>query len=79
VQDAVLAADDEHLVGARPRIAAHLVLSETTVARHLSNIFTKIGVATRTASAAYAFKHGLACRRAQPSEQVPISHPSTNL
>jgi DNA-binding CsgD family transcriptional regulator len=43
-----------------PQIAEALVLSEKTVARHLSNIFTKIGVTSRTAAAAYAFEHGLA-------------------
>jgi DNA-binding CsgD family transcriptional regulator/tetratricopeptide (TPR) repeat protein len=42
------------------QIAGVLVLSEKTVARHLSNIFTKIGVGSRTAAAAYAFEHGLA-------------------
>jgi ATP/maltotriose-dependent transcriptional regulator MalT len=42
------------------QIAADLVLSEKTVARHLSNIFTKVGVTSRTAAAAYAFEHGLA-------------------
>lgn len=41
------------------QIATALVLSEHTVARHLSNIFTKIGVANRTAAAAFAFDHGL--------------------
>jgi ATP/maltotriose-dependent transcriptional regulator MalT len=40
-------------------IAAELFLSEKTVARHLSNIFTKIGVTSRTAAAAYAFDHRL--------------------
>lgn len=42
------------------QIARDLVLSEKTVARHLSNIFTKIDVTSRTAAAAYAFEHGLA-------------------
>jgi DNA-binding CsgD family transcriptional regulator len=42
------------------QIAEALVLSEKTVARHLSNIFTKIDVSSRTAAAAYAFEHGLA-------------------
>jgi ATP/maltotriose-dependent transcriptional regulator MalT len=41
-------------------IAAALHLSERTVARHLSNIFTKIGVASRTAAAAFAYEHDLA-------------------
>ena len=40
-------------------IAADLFLSEKTVARHVSNIFGKLGVGTRTAVAAYAFEHGL--------------------
>ena len=40
-------------------IAAALVLSEKTVARHLSNIFTKIDVGSRTAAAAFAFEHDL--------------------
>ena len=42
------------------QIAADLVLSEKTVARHLSNIFGKLEVGSRTAAAAYAFEHGLA-------------------
>ena len=42
-----------------PQIAAALVLSEKTVARHLSNIFTKLDVGSRTAAAAYAYEHGL--------------------
>ena len=41
-------------------IAAELVLSEKTVIRHVSNIFTKIGVSTRAAATAYAYQHGLA-------------------
>jgi ATP/maltotriose-dependent transcriptional regulator MalT len=42
-----------------PEIAAALVLSEKTVGRHLSNIFTKINVTTRTAAAAFAYEHRL--------------------
>jgi DNA-binding NarL/FixJ family response regulator len=42
-----------------PEIAALLVLSEKTIGRHLSNIFTKIDVTTRTAAAAFAYEHQL--------------------
>jgi DNA-binding NarL/FixJ family response regulator len=42
-----------------PQIASALFLSEKTVARHLSNIFGKIRVTSRTAAAAYAFEHKL--------------------
>lgn len=37
-----------------------LHLSEKTVARHLSNIFLKVDVPSRTAAAAYAYEHGIA-------------------
>jgi ATP/maltotriose-dependent transcriptional regulator MalT len=41
------------------QIAETLVLSEKTVARHLSNIFTKLDVSSRTAAAAFAYQHRL--------------------
>jgi ATP/maltotriose-dependent transcriptional regulator MalT len=40
-------------------IAAELVISEKTVARHISNIFTKLGLSTRAAATAYAYEHRL--------------------
>ena len=40
-------------------VAAELFLSEKTIARHVSNIFTKLGVASRSAATAYAYEHGL--------------------
>jgi DNA-binding CsgD family transcriptional regulator len=41
-------------------IAADLYLSEKTVARHLSNIFLKLGLSSRAAATRYAFEHGIA-------------------
>jgi DNA-binding CsgD family transcriptional regulator len=40
-------------------IAAELVLSERTVDRHASNLFTKLGVSSRAAATAYAYEHRL--------------------
>ena len=37
-------------------VADALVISERTVARHVSNIMTKLGVSTRTAAGAFAFE-----------------------
>jgi ATP/maltotriose-dependent transcriptional regulator MalT len=41
-------------------IAADLFISEHTVARHLQNMFAKLGVSTRSGATAFAFEHGLA-------------------
>ncbi len=40
-------------------IAAALVLSERTVDRHVSNIFSKLGTSSRSAATAYAYRHEL--------------------
>jgi DNA-binding CsgD family transcriptional regulator len=40
-------------------IAAELYLSVKTVARHLSNIFCKIDVSSRSAATAFAYEHGV--------------------
>jgi len=40
-------------------IGARLSLSEKTVARHLANIFVKLGLSTRAAATAYAYENGL--------------------
>lgn len=41
------------------QIASQLGISAHTVARHVSNIFHKIDVGSRTAASAFAFEHGL--------------------
>jgi ATP/maltotriose-dependent transcriptional regulator MalT len=41
------------------QVATALHLSERTVARHISNIFTKIGVTSRTAATAFAYENDL--------------------
>ena len=40
-------------------IATSLVISEHTVARHVQNIFAKLGVSSRAAATAFAFEHDL--------------------
>ena len=40
-------------------IATALVLAEKTVDRHVSNIYTKLGVSSRAAATAYAYQHRL--------------------
>jgi ATP/maltotriose-dependent transcriptional regulator MalT len=45
--------------GTNKAVAQKLGLSEKTVDRHVSNIFGKLGVASRAAATAYAYEHGL--------------------
>jgi DNA-binding CsgD family transcriptional regulator len=40
-------------------IADDLFISEKTVARHMSNLFTKLGLSSRSAATAYAYEHDL--------------------
>jgi DNA-binding NarL/FixJ family response regulator len=40
-------------------IAEELVISEKTVARHVSNIFAKLRLSSRAAATAYAYEHDL--------------------
>ena len=42
------------------QIAQELALSESTVAKHLTSIFNKVGVDNRAAAAAFAIRHGVA-------------------
>jgi DNA-binding CsgD family transcriptional regulator len=39
------------------RVGKELYITEKTVARHMSNIFTKLGVKSRTAATAWAYEH----------------------
>jgi DNA-binding CsgD family transcriptional regulator len=45
-------------------IGDELVISEKTVARHVANIFNKLGVSSRSAATAFAYDHGLVQRPA---------------
>jgi len=50
-------------------IGSELHISEKTVARHVSNIFNKLGVSSRAAATAYALKHDLA----SPYTELPTT------
>lgn len=41
-------------------VAARLVISEHTVHRHVTNLYRRLGVSSRTGATAYAHRHGLA-------------------
>jgi DNA-binding NarL/FixJ family response regulator len=40
-------------------IGEELFISEKTVARHVSNIFDKLGVSSRAGATAWAYRHNL--------------------
>jgi ATP/maltotriose-dependent transcriptional regulator MalT len=40
-------------------IASHLVVADKTVDRHVSNLYAKLGVSSRAAATAYAYRHRL--------------------
>jgi DNA-binding NarL/FixJ family response regulator len=40
-------------------VAAELHISDKTVARHLSNVFAKLGLTSRAAATAYAYEHDI--------------------
>jgi len=59
------------------QIADELVLSPKTVARHMSNIFDKIGVDSRSAATAYAFEKGLVAQPAvAPAQPAAAAQPA---
>ena len=51
-------------------IADALVISEHTVARHMQNIFAKLGVSSRAAATVWADQYRLSCERAARGQEV---------
>lgn len=58
-------------------IADALHISDKTVARHVSNIFTKLGLPSRAAATAYAYERGLMTGTRPPSPIEPARGPAT--
>jgi NarL family two-component system response regulator LiaR len=54
-------------------IAEQLVISETTVRTHVSNILSKLHLASRTQAALYALREGLASLDESPPPGTPQS------
>lgn len=48
-------------------IAEDLTISDKTVARHVSNILSKLGLRSRTAATAFAYEHDLVTAREGPA------------
>jgi DNA-binding CsgD family transcriptional regulator len=61
--------------GTNRAIAGDLFLSEKTVARHISNIFTKLDVGSRAAATAYAYEHELV--KPPTCTELPTARPRT--
>jgi DNA-binding NarL/FixJ family response regulator len=55
------------------QIAAELVLSVSTVQRHVANVYAKIGAHGRAEATAYALRRGLT--RPRPEEGLSRSEP----
>jgi len=53
-----------HVAAGKPnkKIAGELWLSEQTIKYHLTNVYRKLGVSSRTEAARFAYEHGLAGR-----------------
>lgn len=66
---AVVACVSEGL--ANRQIAERLLISETTVAHHLTAIYSKLAVASRLELVVFAYRHGLATPAADPSVSPP--------
>jgi len=61
------------------QIAADLFISVNTVKVHVSNIYQKIGVSSRTEATRYGIEHGIIESPASPSNSDALLSPSTTL
>jgi DNA-binding NarL/FixJ family response regulator len=63
----------ERVASGRPnkQIAAEFWLSEQTIKYHLTNVYRKIGVSSRTEAARFAYDHGLAGGNVSSNDRQP--------